>query len=418
MKKATLFFGLILVLTACQDKIKQRYIANVPVYTDYTTFRTGGGFEGARSIEKQGNIYFKDNFLFMVEPDKGIHFIDNANPSSPVQTGFLNIQGATGMAIKGNYLYANSLIDLVVYDISSLSAPVLVERLEDVFPTAVPVSDKNYPHGVVDKNRGVVTSWKQEEVTEEVNQNLWFNNCPNCSVAEFDGAISLQNNSGGGASTGISGSISLFTIVNDYLYVVENGWSMHPIEITNPSSPQAHTPIGVWEVETLFPHNDYIFCGTPTGMLIYETSNPSNPVYVAGVSHARGCDPVVVQDNYAYVTVRSGGACGGTLNQLDVIDISDIYNPILEKSFEFENPHGLGIDGNLLFLCDGEAGLKILDATNPLEVGDKLLHRFKKIEATDVIPFNNVAMVIGEDGIYQYDYTDPSDLVLLSSIKF
>ena len=36
----------------------------------------------------------------MVEPNEGIHFIDNSNPSSPVQAGFLKIWGATGMSIK------------------------------------------------------------------------------------------------------------------------------------------------------------------------------------------------------------------------------------------------------------------------------------------------------------------------------
>src|SRR5690606_2672021 len=123
---------------------------------------------------------------------------------------------------------------------------------------------------------------------------------------------------------------------------------------------------------------------------------------VSSLSHARGCDPVVVQDDYAYVTVRSGGDCGGDINQLDVIDVSNISNPILKKSFAMKNPHGLGIDGNTLFICDGDAGLKVFDGTNPLTVGNELLHQFKNIQATDIIPYNNVAMVIGDDGIYQY----------------
>lgn len=418
MKKLGLFLGVVFALTACKDKIQKRYMANVPVYTDYETFRATGGFEAPRSMEKQGNIYFKDSYLFMVEPDKGIHFIDNTNPSSPLNVGFLNVWGATGMAIKNNYLYVNSFIDLVVYDVSSFSNPTFVSRVKDIFPTALPTSAYNHPYRPVDKNLGVVTSWKIEEVKEEIQEGFWFDNCPTCGITTFTESKSGWAANGSSSGTGIAGSISLFTIVNDFLYVVENGNAMHPIEITNPTAPKVHERIITREIETLFPHNNYIFAGTPTGMLIYETANPAVPKKISSISHRRGCDPVVVQGNYAYVTVRSGGVCGGNINQMDVIDISSIYTPVLKRSFEFKNPHGLGIDGDLLFLCDGDAGLKVLDASNPLEVGDKLLHQFKNIKATDVIPFNNIAMVIGENGIYQYDYSDPSDLVFLSEIKF
>ena len=100
MKKTVLMLGILALVGACKDKVRQEYIANVPVYTDYEAFRSVGGYEAARPIGQKGNIYFKDDFLFMVEPNEGIHFIDNSNPSSPVQAGFLKIWGATGMSIK------------------------------------------------------------------------------------------------------------------------------------------------------------------------------------------------------------------------------------------------------------------------------------------------------------------------------
>ena len=153
-------------------------------------------------------------------------------------------------------------------------------------------------------------------------------------------------------------------------------------------------------------------------MLIYGTTNPNAPEYISSVNHLTACDPVVVQDNYCYVTIRSGTTCMGELNQLDVIDISDLYNPVLKQSFQLTNPHGLGIDGNNLFICDGSAGLKIFNATDPLTCGNNLIKKFGDIQATDVIPFDNTAIVIGDDGIYQYDYSDINNLTLLSSIKF
>ena len=416
MKKTALFLALVALLTACHDKVYNKYMSCVPVYTDYETFRQPAAFEAPKTISKNGNIYIKDNYLFVIEPDGGIHFINNADRASPVNVGFLDLTGCTGMSIKDNYLYANSFIDLVIFDIADITNPVEVRRIEDIFPQALPVVEKNYPMAPIDKNRGVVTSWEYKETKEETTTGPTWNNCFNCetlTTATFE-----SQNSGGAANTGISGSITKFTIIGDYLYVMDYN-QLKPVNIVDPLAPVTAEPIGVWaDVETLFPHNNYIFMGTTTGMLVYNTTNPAAPEYMSSVSHMRGCDPVVVQDNYCYVTVRSNGDCGGDINQLDVIDISDIANPVLKKSFQMDQPHGLGISGTTLFICDGESGLKIFDATNPLTCGDNLVQRFSDIQATDVIPLNGVAIVIGEDGIRQYDYSDPKNLKLLSSFNF
>jgi hypothetical protein len=105
------------------------------------------------------------------------------------------------------------------------------------------------------------------------------------------------------------------------------------------------------------------------------------------------------------------------MNQLDVIDISDYNNPFIEKSYPMTNPHGLGIDNNLLFICDGNAGLKVFDATDPIESGNNIIHTFNDITAIDIIPNNELAIVIGENSIKQYDYSNPEELILLSTIQ-
>lgn len=158
--------------------------------------------------------------------------------------------------------------------------------------------------------------------------------------------------------------------------------------------------------------------GTTTGMLIFSVANPNEPNQIGVINHAQACDPVVVKDNYAYVTIRSGNICGQNINQLDIIDISNLSNPVLMETFQMVNPHGLGIDNNLLFICDGSAGLKVFDATNPLTVGNHLLHQFDNITAIDIIPFNNVAIMISSDAITQYDYSNPAQIQFLSKITF
>ena len=130
----------------------------------------------------------------------------------------------------------------------------------------------------------------------------------------------------------------------------------------------------------------------------------------------RSCDPVVVDDKYAYVTLRSGTTCQGFTNQLEVINVQDLSSPQLLKTYPMTNPHGLGIDNTTLFICDGDDGLKAFDASDINTIDRNMLAHYKNINATDVIPYNNILIMIGEDGIFQYNYSNPKDIQLLSTI--
>jgi hypothetical protein len=84
---------------------------------------------------------------------------------------------------------------------------------------------------------------------------------------------------------------------------------------------------------------------------------------------------------------------------LDVIDLQNIANPVLLKSYPMTEPYGLGIDNKTLFVCDGAAGLKIFDATDPMQVDQHVLKQYSELKAFDVIPFGNILIMIAEDGI-------------------
>lgn len=169
-------------------------------------------------------------------------------------------------------------------------------------------------------------------------------------------------------------------------------------------------------METLFLLGQNMFVGTTTGMLIYDVSDPVKPVLVSQYDHITACDPVVADGDYAYVTLRTGTRCANGQNLLEVIDISSITSPYLVKSYPMYNPHGLGIDGNLLFICDGAAGLKIFDKSDPLDIINKKIAHYPDFLTFDVIPMKGILMLVGEDGIYQYNYSDPTNIVQISHI--
>ena len=149
-------------------------------------------------------------------------------------------------------------------------------------------------------------------------------------------------------------------------------------------------------------------------MYIYYIDDPARPTYKSIFSHVRVCDPVVADEKYAYVTLRNGSACGGFTNQLDVVNIENIEAPVLLKSFPFSNPHGLSKDGNILFICDGDSGLKVLDASDPSNILTK--HSLVIGKASDVIAHHGIAFVILTNFIKLYSYDTQFNIIPLGSI--
>jgi hypothetical protein len=218
------------------------------------------------------------------------------------------------------------------------------------------------------------------------------------------------------APTGISGSMARFTLLNNYMYTVTDN-ALNVFNISQAHNPVFSNKVHVgWGIETIYPFKGNLFIGSTTGMFIYQTTNPAQPTKVSSFQHARSCDPVIADDNYAYVTLRSGTMCNGFTNQLDVINITNLSSPSLVKSYTLQNPHGLSKDGNTLFICDGKGGVKMFDATDVNNI--KLVHTTAGIDAYDIIAMNNLAVVVGKDGLYQFDYSDRSKLKLLSVVSY
>ncbi|MGB4291299.1 MAG: hypothetical protein WBJ37_00260 [Bacteroidales bacterium] len=406
-------------LSGCMDKTIERvtYTVNVPVYMSYSEFRSSFKTSEPKEISQPGKIYFKDNFLFVNELQKGIHVIDNSDPAHPKKVAFYDIIGNVDMAIKGNILYADSYIDLVAIDISDISKPKEVGRLKNIFPEVVPVGDKWYPFVDVDKSKGVIVGWEVKTVTEEVyNNSDW-----GLKIYRGDLVFAAMAYEGGGnwsSGAGTGGSMARFMLNDDNLYVIAHTWMLKTVDIKMPDKMSVVDSITVPRtMETLYKLGDKLFVGTTSGMLIYDVSNPVKPVQISVYNHITACDPVVADNKYAYVTLRTGTRCANSQNLLDVIDISSITNPYLVKSYPLFNPHGLGIDGNLLFICDGKAGLKIYDKSDPLAIITNQIAHYPDIDTYDVIPVNGILILVGQDGIFQFDYTNPKNIKKISQIN-
>tara|TARA_R110001583_G_scaffold163880_1_gene316328 strand:+ start:9464 stop:10744 length:1281 start_codon:yes stop_codon:yes gene_type:complete len=380
-----------------------------PEYMTLEALRSSVEITSPIPIVESGKIYAYTNLVLINDIDNGIHIIDNSNPKNPVKIAFIRIIANKDMEIKGDYLYAESLMDLLVFDISNVNDIQEVARLKDVFPSYVtlPLMDNlvvDYGENGYNPDE-IIVGWN---ITEE--QRLIEDSSvdhTNGGVVFFDTALA----SASAESTGQGGSLARFKIVNDYLYAVDSH-NINIFNIDNLESPVELKDIYAgFDIETIFNRDNYLFLGSMSGMFIYDISDPATPKFISEFQHGTACDPVVVDDNYAYITLRAGNFCGAFESSLEIVDISDIYNLELVKSYAMDNPYGLGIKDNLLFICDGTSGLKVYNKSDVENL--EHIKTFKNITAFDVIPMENNLLLIGDNTLFQYNYSNNS-LDLLS----
>jgi hypothetical protein len=393
-------------------------MANVPVYMTYEDLRSSFEVTGGVDLVEPGKIYFKDQYMYINEYRKGIHVVDLSDAASPVQKAFINIPGNVDMAIRNNLLYADSFTDLVIIDISDPLQPAEIKRVENLFEYLIPPYDTQYPLDEIDQEEGVILEFKVKEITREI----YYNPYP--WPIYYDYAMldsrSVKYNAPAGSSGntyGVGGSMARFITYDDYLYVLESTYKLKSIDLSDADHPTVINEQYLWgNIETIFIAGEYMYVGSSNGMHILSLEEPSVPILLSTYQHITSCDPVVVDGDRAYVTLRAGNFCGGTQNLLEVIDIADKHAPERMVSYGMTEPYGLGIDGNTLFVCEGEHGLNVYDATDPYRITSNKIAQFSQIHAHDVIPLSSFLFMIGDDGFYIYDYSDLSNISLVGKI--
>jgi hypothetical protein len=116
---ALLFFVSLIFSGCLKDQCSNTYTMYRPVYKSLTQVREDMKSGPAQPLRNTGKLYVYGQYVFLNELGSGIHVIDNSNPAQPQNISFINIPGNVDLAVKGNYLYADSYSDLVVLDVSN-----------------------------------------------------------------------------------------------------------------------------------------------------------------------------------------------------------------------------------------------------------------------------------------------------------
>ncbi|NIO27663.1 MAG: T9SS type A sorting domain-containing protein [Candidatus Latescibacteria bacterium] len=131
---------------------------------------------------------------------------------------------------------------------------------------------------------------------------------------------------------------------------------LHPFEITLVGS--YDTPTIALEVAV---QGDYAFLtesGHP-GLIVFDISNPTNPLCVASLDFPQVAERLVISGNYAYVGLAMSAG-------LYVVDITDPTTPFIAGSYIGlpRNRH-LAVNGDYLYVAAGGGGVAVLDVSNP-----------------------------------------------------
>ena len=411
MKRIALFLSLALAIASvsCEDDnqepLLEEYRIAVPITMSEEEFTNSVDIIAPVPIEESGKIYTYKNYIFVNDQYQGIHIIENSNPLSPRKIAFIKIPGNVDIAVKDDFLYADSIQDLLVFDISDIENISLTNRLNNVLGNNViwPFDVDVIDYDSFGTGNEVLVGWDIQ--TQQLS--------PEEFEEQFGGGmidVIFQEAAVNDASSGQGGSLARFNITGEFLYAVDSH-SINVFDISDLDNPRDLDDVYAgFDIETIFNKDQYLYLGSMRGMYIYDISNPSVPEFISEFQHGTACDPVVVDDNYAYVTLRGGNNCGALESGLFIVDISDIYNPTLTVDYPMDEPYGLGVKGNKLFVCDGASGLKVYDKT---DVEDLIqLDHFEDIVTFDVIPLEYTLLMVGDDVLYQYEYEeDGIDLI-------
>jgi hypothetical protein len=324
------------------------------------------------------NIYLSDTLLLVADERNGLSIYSVADGKNPVLNLTIPLKGVKGMAMKDCIVYASTWDRIYVYRL----------RKDNGFDSVGSIATYQYRPMGVDGPSYTYSLW-------------------NCGCTPLTTPIAGSSSDGGG-------SYAVFAVIDTFLYYVDQS-SLVTMSIADPAKPKELARYNLeWTIETLFPTQQYLFIGGTRGMYIMDRANGARPVMIGSLQHFKACDPVVVQDTIAYVTLRKGNGCGDAADELLSVSIADPKNPKLIGEFGVETPYGLAVRDSLLYISNGYNGYGLYNVNEPGNV----VRMIKWADRTtkDFIWSGSTLYIMGFDQVTIMDVADPENPVVVSTI--
>jgi hypothetical protein len=315
------------------------------------------------------SMYLADSTLYVIDKQVGIHLYRTAVGAAPSYMSTVSMQGVGGVAVSNGIVYANSWESILALRVAANGAVDTV--------AVVRQSPQYYDYMPEDYYYGDHRGW-------------------GCSEPDYAAPEPAP------VATGTGSSYAVFAVIDTFLYYVD-GSNLIAMSIAAPASPRILTTTYLsWDLETLFPTENYLFVGSTTGMYILNRRpDPTHPTLINVFQHARACDPVVVQDTIAYVALRSGSACGAASDALMAISIADPVSTRLLCQVTPSTPYGLAVSDTAIYVGNGSSGFSLYSAARPDSL--RQIATWATPAARDFIWWGNTLYLMGFTEIAAYD---------------
>lgn len=265
---------------------------------------------------------------------------------------------------------ADAYNGLLVIDPTDFNNPVYIKRFSSPGTTEDLIVEDNYVymsnHGlrIIDisdpSNLSVIGSFTTHYGTDKINKDgdLIFLIDWNIGGARIISINSINDPKEIAQIIINQGIISLATF-NDYIYLSQ-GDSLGIWSIVDPTSPAHVTtlPLQGYCSELLVKDSLLITCQDPGGIIIYNVSNPSDPILISSLETNL---PVIE------LTTEGDYILGGTPNGFKIIDATNPYALIEKLDYPLNiYTYDLKASNNYLYIAHADSGITIIDLTNIL----------------------------------------------------
>ncbi len=350
-----------------------------------------------------------------------------------------SMSGADDVKVIGNYAYITSGWFLEVYDITNPNLPILEDS---IWPDpSNPVEALDVANGrayatirdtgfcVIDvtdpKNIALVQSYATPGEARGITV---FGNYAYLSDG-FDYGVNIfgiANPSSGileDTYSSLNGPTNI-AVMRDHLFVTEKriDWALVVIDATQPSSLSLagdsgdtfdYTPVDLKIVGQYA-----LFAAERSGTMIYDISDVSNPqvmppwyVNLPG-GYAIGID---VFGNYAYITTEGSGSSYSQLNIVDLsweANLSKVGNCDTQTVNTSYDAVDIAVRNNYAFIANSEAGLRVVDVSNPKWPAPVSNFGATTGRAVSVTLSGDYAYVADEtNGLYIFDISNPESSI-------
>jgi hypothetical protein len=369
------------------------------------------------------------NYAYLAAWGDGLMVIDITSPTSPVFVGQWDAPArAEGLTISGDYAYvAEGHLGLRVIDISTPSNPVVVATYDTpdwdndvtvsgdyafvaanslglrVFDISNPVSPSLVGSAGTSGNASCV------EISGDYAYVGATHNFTVIDISDPTNPIQVDNEDSWFAE-GIA-------ITGDYAYVPREGNGFNVFDISDPTNVSQLTYFSRYYEDGPITWNDvalageYVYlCSHDTLMDVLDIMDMFDPVLVASLDTPGKAWETAIAGDYAFVA-------DGNSNELQVIDISDPTSSFIETSFDSltNEPLGIDIEGNYVYLAMGSAGLRTIDISDPTQpwLGD-IYNTIGRSNDVDVE--GNYAYVADHNfGVQVINVSDPRNITFAGS---